>query len=141
MTPVTGKPLILYDGVCNFCNAVVKFVIEKDRQEKFSFAPIQSREARAVLRENNEAFASLKTIYLVEGSQTFKRSRAVFRIFSRLPMPWRIVAVLGYLPVPFTDLCYKLVAKYRYRLFGKSQDVQVPYEGLKHRFINFQKNV
>ena len=138
--PLNEKPLILYDGVCNFCNAIVRLVLEKDDKEKFSFAPIQSKEARAALRRHNEQFASLKTIYFIEAGRTYKRSAAVFRIFAKLPFPWRVLSLFRFLPQGFTDIFYRLIARYRYTLFGKSMEVQQPFEKEKHRFLNYRNN-
>jgi predicted DCC family thiol-disulfide oxidoreductase YuxK len=131
----TQKPVILYDGVCNFCNAVVNFVIKHDREKLFLFSPIQSREARMLLRSNNEPFAGLKTVYVVHGGKVFKRSQAAFEIFRLLGYPWKAVSAFGVLPVSFTDMLYKFVARNRYKWFGKSNEVVKPDEKVKERFL------
>lgn len=134
---MTGEgPVILYDGLCNFCNTVVNFIIRHDKKKAFRCAPLQSKDARALLREHNEAFVSLKTVYLVEDGNVYKRSRAIFRMFRRLPYPYRMFSFLRILPVALTDYFYKIVAKYRYSWFGKRTDTTPVDEEVKARLLN-----
>ncbi|MDQ3190010.1 MAG: DCC1-like thiol-disulfide oxidoreductase family protein [Bacteroidota bacterium] len=129
-------PVILYDGVCNFCNAIVNFIIKYDKEKIFLFSPIQSREARMLLRELGEPFANLKTVYLInENKQVFKRSGAVFAIFKKLPYPWKILSFFNILPKSFSDFVYKIIAKYRYRMFGKTDKIIEPNKEVKARFL------
>jgi predicted DCC family thiol-disulfide oxidoreductase YuxK len=130
------SPVILYDGLCNFCNAVVNFIIRHDKNKVFRCAPLQSKDARALLREHNEAFVSLKTVYLVENGEVYKRSAAVFRMFKRLPYPWRAFSAFRILPVSLTDFFYKIIARYRYALFGKRNDATPVDEEVKTRLLN-----
>jgi predicted DCC family thiol-disulfide oxidoreductase YuxK len=132
---VDNSPIVLYDGVCNFCNAVVNFIIKHDKEKIFLFAPIQSKEARNLLRKHNEAFASLHTVYLIEDKKVYKRSVAVFGILKKLPFPWNSISFLGLLPIGLTDFAYKLIAKYRYSIFGKKDSLIEPDERIKQRFI------
>ena len=129
-------PVILYDGVCNFCNAVVNFIVKHDKKKIFRFAPLQSKDARAYLREHKEAFVSLKTVYLIEDGNVYKRSRAVFRMFRQLPYPWKMFSWLRILPVRLTDYFYKLIAKHRYTLFGQRKDATPVDEEVKARLLN-----
>jgi predicted DCC family thiol-disulfide oxidoreductase YuxK len=130
-----SSPVILYDGVCNFCNAVVNFVISKDETKVFLFAPIQSREARMLLRSLNEPFVNLKTVYLIDQGKVYKKSEAIFHIMKKLPYPWKALAAMGILPVFLTDKCYAFIAKNRYKWFGKSEEVIKPHEKVKERFL------
>ncbi|MBA3899814.1 MAG: thiol-disulfide oxidoreductase DCC family protein [Bacteroidetes bacterium] len=129
------SPVVLYDGVCNFCNVLVNFIIRRDKQKMILFAPIQSREARMLLRSLDEPFVSLNTVYLIEDKKVYKRSTAVFKTIALLPYPWKIISYLSILPVNFTDSIYKIIAKHRYRLFGKKDEVVKPDEAVKERFI------
>jgi predicted DCC family thiol-disulfide oxidoreductase YuxK len=131
----TDQPIVLYDGKCNFCNAIVNYIIERDKKKLFSFAPLQSKEARRILRERDEAFVSLKTVYLVNGMQVCKRSTAIFQIFRRLGMPYSILSVFRFLPVFVTDAVYTFIAKNRYKWFGEADKVIVPDERIKERFL------
>lgn len=129
-------PVILYDGVCNFCNAVVNFIAKHDRKKVFRFAPLQTKEARALLREHKETFVSLKTVYLIEGGKVYKRSSAVFRMLKQLPYPWRMLSWFRIFPVKLTDYFYKLIAKHRYVLFGQRKDATPVDEEVKARLLN-----
>ena len=130
------NPVILYDGLCNFCNAVVNFIVKRDKKKVFRFAPLQSKDARALLREHNEAFVNLKTVYLIENGNVYKRSAAVLRMFRQLSYPWRLFSFLRILPVAFTDFFYKIIAKYRYAWFGKRTDATPVDEEVKARLLN-----
>ncbi len=128
-------PIVLYDGKCNFCNAIVNFVIKKDKKKKFRFAPIQSKEARKLLRDHNEAFASLHTVYYINEGHVEKRSHAVFGIFRQLGAPYSMFSLFRYLPKFITDGVYKFIAKHRYKWFGESDHIIVPDEKVRERFI------
>lgn len=117
---------VLYDGHCNFCVGVVDFLQKKDKQNTFEYLPLQKKEARALLKQKGIDFASLKTIYFVDGEKVHKRSKAIFSIFQKLPMPWRFLSGFRILPVFLTDAVYKLIAKYRYSLFGKREEIHEP---------------
>jgi predicted DCC family thiol-disulfide oxidoreductase YuxK len=116
------QPTILYDGVCNFCIAVIDFVKRKDKKNIFLSMPIQSQEARAILRSHNEKFISLQTVYFIEDGKVYKKSKAVFKILRHLSFPWKIFSWFRVFPVFFTDAVYNVVARYRYKVFGKREE-------------------
>jgi predicted DCC family thiol-disulfide oxidoreductase YuxK len=130
-----NSPVILYDGVCNFCNAIVNFILKHDKNKKFLFAPIQSKEARLLLRNLNEPFANLKTVYLIDDKKVYKRSVAVFKILEKLSFPFKAVALFQIFPTSLTDYVYKFIAKNRYKWFGKAEKVITPDESVKERFL------
>lgn len=132
---IAPKPVILYDGVCNFCNSIVNFVAENDKRNTFQYAPLQSREARAILRSRDEAFVNLKTVYLVNEKGVYKRSNAIFNVFKKLPYPLKALSFFSVLPTPVTDYFYKIIAKNRYKWFGKSDVVIEPKSLVKERSI------
>lgn len=135
MTEQENSHVILYDGLCNFCSTVVKLVLKNDQLGNFKFAPLQSKEARSLLREAGIQFATLKTIYLIENNTAYKRSTAVFRIFSKLKYPLKIFSWFSFLPEFITDAGYNLIARYRYVLFGKKNEVWIPEEKFRNRFL------
>jgi predicted DCC family thiol-disulfide oxidoreductase YuxK len=120
------KSLVLYDGVCNFCIGTVKYLMSKDRDKVLSFAPIQSKEARLLLRQHDIAFANLKTIYFIDRGKVFKRSQAIFKIAEKLPYPWKMYSWFQVLPRFLTDFVYRTIARYRYKIFGKASEVHQP---------------
>jgi predicted DCC family thiol-disulfide oxidoreductase YuxK len=123
---ISAKPplFILYDGVCNFCISIVGFALRIDTSKSLQAVSIQSKEGRTILRLNNEKFISLKTVYFIDEKQVYKKSTAIFKLFSRLPFPWKIISWFQILPVLFTDSVYGIIARYRYTLFGKQEVVQ-----------------
>ncbi len=123
-----NKSVILFDGLCNFCNAIVNFIIRHDKDKTFLFSPIQASEARAFLRERDIVFMNLNTVYLVDDKKVYQKSSAVFKVFQKLPYPWKLVSLLRIFPLFITDFFYKIIANYRYRLFGKLDHVVKPDE-------------
>lgn len=128
-------PVVLYDGKCNFCNAIINIIIRNDKKALFQFAPIQSREARQLLRHHNEAFASLKTVYLVADGEVCKRSKAIFGVFKKLGFPFNVLSWFRILPSFLTDAVYNFIAKNRYRWFGQAEQVIIPDDKVKDRFL------
>src|SRR5688500_12983451 len=103
MTSTIRNRNVLYDGNCNICKEIVLVIDKRDKKNIFTFNTIQSPEARAVLHERNERFIDLNTIYFVDGEQIYKRSRAVFGIFTYLPPPFKTLSVFRFLPLSITD--------------------------------------
>ena len=108
---------VLYDEKCKFCTKFSNWISKKNTA--VNILPIRSPEAKALLRDRGESFIDLQTVYFVQGRAVFKRSAAVFEVFSHLGQPWKLMSFLGYLPRGFTDYFYKLFAKYRYA-FGRT---------------------
>jgi predicted DCC family thiol-disulfide oxidoreductase YuxK len=136
----TGSAVLLYDGVCGLCNRLVRFVLARDPEGRVRFAPLQSAFAREALSRHGENAENLDTVFLITGFGTpservFQRSRAVLRVLEELPAPWRALAVLRVLPLRALDRLYDLVARGRYRIFGKSDRCQLPPQERRDRFI------
>ena len=130
-----ARQLILFDGVCNLCNSFVRFVIERDPAARFQFAALQSEAARRVLQEHQLPTPLPDSILLVDNGRIFTRSTAALRIARRLTFPWPLTAALLMVPRPLRDWVYQLVARYRYRWFGRQDRCMVPTPALRSRFI------
>ena len=128
--------LVLFDGVCNFCDSSVHFIIARDPQARFRFASLQGEAGRAVLRKHHHFGTGLDTIILVEGDKIYTRSTAVLRIVRRLRGGWPLLALLLLVPVFARDLVYGLIARNRYRWFGKLDVCTVPGPELRERFLD-----
>src|SRR5262249_36623072 len=113
--PGSQPPLILFDGVCNLCNASVAWVIEHDRRGEFRFAALQSAAGKAALAAANAPAVLPDSIVLLDESGFHTRSDAFLRIVSRLRFPWRLARLGGLLPRPIRDWAYDRVARNRYR--------------------------
>jgi len=126
-----GRPVILFDGVCRLCHGFVQFVLKRDRAGTFVFAPLQSQYALERLGD-----IGLKSVVLLEGGKVYVAEDAVLRIFARLPAPCPLLSrVLNLLPRPLLAWGYRLIARHRYRLFGKSEHCMLPPAGSSGRFV------
>src|SRR6266545_5452736 len=122
------QPVILFDGVCNLCNAAVGFVISRDPAGRFRFASLQSEAGQRLLAEHGLSGAPLSSVVLIEQGRAHTRSAAGIRIARRLASPWlRALAYLGAaLPPALRDYVYDLVARHRYRWFGRTDACRMP---------------
>jgi predicted DCC family thiol-disulfide oxidoreductase YuxK len=126
---------ILFDGVCNFCNGAVNFVIERDKAGHFKFAPLQSTIGEKMRDEYEIDKLKTDSIVLIDGGRAFTHSTAALRIARRLDGIWPVFYVFMIIPKPLRDLAYKLFAKYRYRLFGKLETCMIPTPDVRARFL------
>ena len=126
--------IVLFDGVCNFCNGAVNFIIKHDKEKKFRFAPLQS-EFGEHMRAKFGIGDDVDSIVLIQNEQAYLHSAAALRIVKALGMPWSISYPLIVLPAAFRDAFYKLFAKYRYKLFGKKDVCMVPTPDVRERFV------
>jgi predicted DCC family thiol-disulfide oxidoreductase YuxK len=132
----TPRAIILFDGVCNLCNGAVRFIIERDPHAQFAFAPLQSAAARALLEKHGAPTPLPDSMVLIEGGRVYVRSAAVLRIARGLGFPWRLAYALAAVPRPLRDWAYRLIARSRYRWFGKSESCMVPTPELRARFLS-----
>lgn len=130
-----GPILILFDGVCNLCNGLVQFIIKRDAAEKFKFASLQSDFGKAQLIHYSLNPESLRSVIVIDNDAAFEQSDAILHIAWHLGIPWKFFFVFKILPKFFRDACYNLIAKYRYRLFGKQDQCMIPTADLKTRFM------
>jgi len=130
--------VLFYDGLCGLCDHLVQFILERDRNGRIFFVPIQSELARACLKEKGipEAeFTSLSTVYFMNQGIVYRRSRAIFKVFSFLPAPWCFLKWLSVIPVVLTDPGYRVVARVRYAVFGKLDQCRIPTPEQRTRFL------
>jgi predicted DCC family thiol-disulfide oxidoreductase YuxK len=134
-------PVLLFDGECNFCNATVLFVVDRDPAAVIRFAALQSgAAARALTAAGADAAAEqrdLDTVVLLEGGRMHVRSTAALRVARRLAWPWPLLYYAFILvPAPVRDLAYRLVARNRYRWWGRSAECRVPTPELRARILD-----
>jgi predicted DCC family thiol-disulfide oxidoreductase YuxK len=129
-------PIVLFDGVCNLCHAAVRFILARDREARFRFASLESETGRDLTTEGIREGTSADSMILVEGGLTYARSEAAIRIAARLSLPWRALGVLRVVPRPVRDGAYDLVARNRYRWFGRKDFCPVPDEDIRDRFLS-----
>ena len=126
--------IVLFDGVCNFCNDSVNFIIRHDRDNKFKFATLQS-EIGQELRAKYNIGEDVDSIVLIEDDQAFTHSTAGLRIAKALGGIWSLAYIFIIVPAVIRDWFYKLFAKYRYRLFGKKEVCMIPTREVRERFL------
>ena len=125
---------MLFDGVCNFCNGAVNFIITHDAEKTFKFAPLQS-EVGQQLRKKHGIGDDVDSIVLLENGQAFTHSTAGLRIAKGLGGIMSVTYVLIMVPAVIRDWAYKLFAKYRYRLFGEKEVCMIPTPEVRERFL------
>jgi predicted DCC family thiol-disulfide oxidoreductase YuxK len=126
---------ILFDGVCNLCNASVQFVVARDPSARFTFAPLQSPSAAALLRGAGVAAPLPDSMVLVEDGRVHLRSAAALRVARGLRFPWPLAYALIIVPRVIRDRVYDVVAARRYRWFGRREACMIPTPDLKRRFL------
>ena len=126
---------VLFDGVCNLCNASVNFIIDHDPGEYFQFASLQSEEAEELLAMCSDGPVTLETIVLIENGTCYDRSTAVLRIARRLSGVWSLAYAFMLIPRPLRDAVYDRIARSRYDWFGKRESCRVPTPDLEDRFL------
>ncbi len=131
----TTQGIIIFDGVCNLCNGAVNFILKYDQEERFIFTPMQSETGTRLLKEFGLDPSDTDTILLVSGGGSYVKSEAVFEIIKGLKGGWRLLSIFRFLPLSLRDGIYSMMAKHRYRVFGKRNKCMVPTEALKERFI------
>jgi predicted DCC family thiol-disulfide oxidoreductase YuxK len=128
--------LILFDGVCNFCNGAVQMVIEIDRQKVFKFASIQSELGQRLYREHGLDPGDIQTLMLVDGDRILTKSDAVLAVLAKLEGGWQLLSAFQVLPRSLRDVAYSEFARQRFRLFGRRESCMVPTDDVCDRFIS-----
>lgn len=126
--------IVLFDGICNFCNDSVNFIIRHDAEGRFRFAPLQS-EIGQDLRARHSIAADVDSIVLIEDDRAFTYSTAALRIAKRLGGAISILYALIIIPLPVRDFFYRLFATYRYTIFGKKDVCMIPGPEVRERFL------
>ncbi len=127
--------IILFDGFCNLCNRSVQFIIKHDRLEAFKFASLQSESGNALLRKHDLLSNNIDSIVFIRDNRFYLKSTAVLYILKDLRGGWRLLFGFIVIPRVIRDLFYDLIAKSRYKFFGKRDSCMVPDERIKDRFL------
>ncbi len=130
------RPVILFDGVCNLCNGAVQFIIKHDKKKEFMFASLQSETGQKLLVQYNFPVDKLNSFILVNNGKAYTRSTGALKIVQKLNGFWPILYGFIIIPKIFRDSIYNLVAKNRYKWFGKKDACMIPTPELKARFLN-----
>ena len=135
------NPIVLYGGVCGLCNRLTQFLLKHDSHDRLRFASLQSEFATTLLKRHGLDASDLDTVYVVlnhdeRDEQILKRSDAILHLGRELGGIWRIAAWARILPRSLRDLIYKLVARNRYRVFGKYETCMLPEPQDRKKFLD-----
>jgi len=129
------KQIILFDGVCNFCNFWVNFVLKRDKNDLFRFAALQSYRAKEFIDQINYDISNPDTFVLIIDGKFYKKSTAALKVCRELSGMIKILYPIIILPKFFRDFVYDLIAKNRYKLFGRRDSCRIPTEEEKSKFL------
>jgi len=129
--------ILLFDGVCTLCNGAVRFIIERDRDARFKFAPLQSEFGQSELRKLKLPTKQFDSYVLLENGKSYFRSTAAIRVYSQLDgIMWKLTPVFYVIPTPIRDAVYGWVARNRYKWFGKEDACMIPTPEITKRFVD-----
>jgi predicted DCC family thiol-disulfide oxidoreductase YuxK len=131
----SNSDILLFDGICNLCNRMVRFIIKRDSNGKFKFASLQSEVGRQWLMRFDISGNELESFILIQGDKYYIKSTAALRMLRELGGIWKIVYIFIWFPRPLRDIFYDVVAKSRYKIFGKRDACMVPTPDLQARFL------
>lgn len=127
--------IILFDGVCNFCNYWVNFILKRDKKDIFRFAALQSESGQALLEKYGLPKDDFDSFILIVNNVAYKKSEAAFIVAKNLSGFPKIILPFEFLPKRFTDFLYDLIANNRYKIFGKKETCRIPSSKERSKFI------
>ena len=130
---MSAKAVILFDGVCNFCNSSINLVIRNDKKAYFQFAPLQGEIAQQLV--GNRILPTPESVILLEDGKIYEKSTAALRIAKKLDGLWPLVYILHIIPKFVRDPIYDLIARNRYKWFGKKETCMIPSPDIRNRFL------
>ena len=135
---IENKNIVFYDGVCNFCNGLVVFLLKYERRDNMSFCSLQSDFSKSFLKDFNvQVNQNLETIFYYSNGKLYKRSEAIKKITRNLKLPYLLVSYfLAITPKFISEYFYNFFAKNRYKWFGKKEECQIPSLEDRLRFLD-----
>lgn len=132
---MTESPIILFDGVCNFCNSTVNFILGQDKKQVFRFAALQSEAGQQLLKAYQLPQQDFNSFILIENHKPYRTSTAALRLVKHLPWYWQWAQLFWVVPRFMRDAAYRLIANNRYKWFGKREACMVPSPEVRKRFL------
>ncbi|SHH21866.1 thiol-disulfide oxidoreductase DCC family protein [Virgibacillus chiguensis] len=129
-----SKKIILFDGVCHFCDQSVQFILQRDKQEQFLFASLQGDAGQKLVQKYNIP-NDLSSLILIDNNKYYNKSTAALRICRELSGGWKFLYAFIVLPKPIRDFFYDRIANNRYRWFGKKDSCELPPPHVRKRFL------
>ena len=128
-------PVIIFDGVCNFCHSSVNFIIKQDKKKVFHFAALQSEAGQKLLEEYDLPKKEFESFVLIDDGKFYQKSSAGLKVYGKLPWYWKWTQLFWIVPKFIRDGIYDLIAKNRYKWFGKKEQCMLPTPDVKERFL------
>lgn len=135
MSEMPNRHIVIFDGVCNFCNRSVNFIIKRDPKGVFAFTPRQNRYGQSLIQKYNVPELAVDTILLIKNGRYYQRTDAALEIIRDLSGLWFLFRVFKIVPRPLRDYFYNVFARNRYQLFGKRDTCMIPAPDVRSRFI------
>jgi predicted DCC family thiol-disulfide oxidoreductase YuxK len=127
--------ILLFDGMCNLCTGVAHFILKIDKREKIRFATLQSSAAKLFLNRYGLFPDRADSVVYISGGKALVKSSAILHLLKDIGGGWKILYGFRIIPVFIRDFFYDLIAKSRYRIFGRRDSCMVPSEEIKWRFL------
>ena len=132
---MTHNKILLFDGVCNFCDGTVQFVLKHDKKEVFSFASLQSEAGQSLLRKHGLPLEDYDSFVYLDEGKVHTKSTAALRVLKELGGIYRALYLLIAVPKPIRVAVYMMIAKNRYKWFGKKDACTLPSKDVRKRFL------
>ncbi|AXT63593.1 thiol-disulfide oxidoreductase DCC family protein [Aquimarina sp. AD10] len=129
------KPIIFFDGICNLCNTWIQFILKKEKYPYFKFASLQSEMAKVILKDHKIS-KDITTIVLIKDEKIYHKSDAILHICKHLNYPWYLGKWFLIVPKSLRDFVYNIIAKNRYKWFGKQKQCALMTSDQKLRFLD-----
>ena len=133
---VITQHIVIFDGVCHLCHRAVNFIIKRDKHDTFVFTAIQSPTAQALIKQYKLEYLGMDSFILIKENRCFVRTTAALEITKDLSGLWCLLNVFKVFPSRFRDYFYDVLAKNRYRIFGKSETCLIPTARIKNKFLD-----
>ncbi len=130
-----NSPVILFDGICNFCDGAVNFTIKKDKHKKIKFAPLQSEAGRRLLLQYGLPGNYMSSFLFIENGKVYSRSTAVLRVCKYLKGLWPLCYAFIIVPPFIRNAVYNFIGKNRYKWFGQKDECMIPTPDVRARFL------
>ena len=130
-----GFTVVLFDGLCHLCDGAVRFILKREKSANLYFAPLQSETGKELLIKHGYPQSYFDGLVLIENNRPYDRSSACLRIAGKLKFPWNLFFLCLVIPKPIRDVLYSIIARYRYRFFGKKEVCSIPSTEDRQRFL------
>jgi predicted DCC family thiol-disulfide oxidoreductase YuxK len=134
--PPMNNPIVLFDGVCNFCNSTINFLIRQDKKGILRFAALQSETGQDLMRSHGLEPENVESFVLIYHGKAFTNSSGALTLFNHLPWYWKWTQLFWIIPSFIRNAIYRFIANNRYKWFGKKESCMIPTAEMRERFLS-----